>query len=254
MTDVLVYPNFVKNPKANLWLIHGYVESQECFERVFDTALAKTVNIFTVDLPGFGDALLINIGWKQYIQALAKKIKALSNDLPCVIVGHSMGGVVATQVANQLPVKQSLLIVVDGGLFEDKSRITGNVDVYPSAEQFKQSLLSGLSAKLTSQPNAQLRRLVARVNASSAEGLAYWAKAGIEMRANNQTVTLYQSIPFGKYYLIGTKSISVNDYQNSIALNKNSLIWLPDAGHWPMLDTPELFWQQIHQLIIKEIL
>jgi pimeloyl-ACP methyl ester carboxylesterase len=45
-----------KNPgaKGDIWFIHGFGDSGQCFKEVFSSGLARRFNIFVPDLPGFG--------------------------------------------------------------------------------------------------------------------------------------------------------------------------------------------------------
>jgi hypothetical protein len=51
--------------------------------------------------------------------------------------------------------------------------------------------------------------------------------------------------------LIGNKSFTNTSNNPSIELCKNSVVWLPDAGHWPMLDMPDAFWAKVKELILS---
>ena len=108
---ISIHSHLAKNPKYNLWLIHGYGESHTCFEQAHKNPLAMEANIFSFDLPGFGDAPLITSGYEVYLHELTQRIEAQNADLPCVILGHSMGGIFATLLAAQLKIPRMILLV-----------------------------------------------------------------------------------------------------------------------------------------------
>src|SRR5437764_903707 len=129
-----VMEHLVKNAKYNLWLIHGYAESSACFNSIFTTSLAQEANIFIADLPGFGDVPLIKMGYQEYLKALVQQITTSYPHLPCVIVGHSLGGIIATEIASQLQENLSLLIVVDAALSANAAALVDKVNHYSDPE------------------------------------------------------------------------------------------------------------------------
>ncbi len=244
-----IHAQWAKSPKYNLWLIHGYGESQACFEEVFESALAMEANIFSFDLPGFGGAPLVRSGYEAYIQELAEVIEAQNGDLPCVILGHSMGGVLATSVAARLRMRQIILLVVDSSLSSDQSPIT-NADIGEvSPQSFKENLLLKLKAQQLAEPD--ITRLIVQVEASDPEALAYWAEEGVHARVDDRVLKLFVNLTCQKYYLIGEQSFALPIRQRLIDLLAKYLVWFPDAGHWIMLDTPQVFWQRVGELIAQ---
>ena len=241
----------VKNPKYNLWLIHGYGESKACFDQVFEVAIAKEANIFSFDLPGFGSAPLVKSGYEAYVQELVQVIEAQNVDLPCVILGHSLGGIIATLVAAQLKISQIILFVVDTSLSSDQSPITSADigDVEP--QSFKENLLLKLKAQMPQEPD--IARLVLQAEASDPEALAYWAEEGVHARVNDQVLQLFQNLAYSKYYLVGECSFALPIRQRLLKLLKKYLVWFPDAGHCIMLDTPQAFWQRVNELISNSL-
>jgi alpha-beta hydrolase superfamily lysophospholipase len=75
-----------------------------------------------MDLPGFGDEPVIETGYETCINELAQKVKSTYPKLPVVILGHSMGGAVATCLANEI--NPILLLVIDTSLFASAASIT----------------------------------------------------------------------------------------------------------------------------------
>lgn len=91
--------------------IHGLGESSVSFEPVV-AALPEFAHVL-VDLPGYGRS-----PWPDDVVGLedtaSRFARWLANEPPSVLVGHSMGGVLATFVAERAPVRG--VIDVDGNL------------------------------------------------------------------------------------------------------------------------------------------
>lgn len=248
---ISIHSHQAKNAKYNLWLIHGYGESHACFEQVHQSPLAMEANIFSFDLPGFGAAPLATTDHETYLHELAQRVEAHHADLPCVLLGHSMGGIFATLLAAQLNIPQVILLVVDSSLSSDQSPITNGNLGNTTPEDFKSNLLVKLKAQLATAPD--IARLVSQVEASTPEALFYWANEGTRARTDDRVLNLFLTLPHPKYYLIGKHSFSLPIRERLLTLLAQYLVWFPDAGHWIMLDIPEAFWQRVGALISNHL-
>lgn len=243
-----IYAKTIAHPCCNLWLIHGYGESHTCFDKIFDMPLAAQANIFSVDLPGFGAAPIVEGSHREFIRVLIDAIKEQQiSDLPCIILGHSMGGMIATYVVSQLSLRKMLLIAVDSSFFPDPVGLASGIEGSESAEDFKEALLAKVRAKVATQPN--MHRLLLQCQALEAETLRYWLREGAAMRSEDQIVKAFKEIRCPKYYLVGEKSFAVDNNKKTRDLFEDSVLWVPEAGHWSMLDESESFWTQIEKIV-----
>ena len=93
-------------------LLHGYLESIEVWED-FGGMLGKSFRVITVDLPGHGmstwnEREVITIDYMaETVAAILEKADAAQ----CTVVGHSMGGYVATALADLYPELISRLVL-----------------------------------------------------------------------------------------------------------------------------------------------
>lgn len=99
-------------------LVHGAWHGGWAFSNVVKKikGYAKVLN---PDLPGHGsnDLDFKEINLQKYVSHIEEIVK--QQEEPVVLVGHSMGGVVISQVAENLPDKVSKLIYVAGFIPED---------------------------------------------------------------------------------------------------------------------------------------
>jgi pimeloyl-ACP methyl ester carboxylesterase len=97
-------------------LLHGYGESLLSWEGVFDR-LAREADVIAVDLPGFGLSSKPASGYTA--DSLAVVVFALLDQLRVrrvVLVGHSLGGVVATAMTVRAPARVLAMALVDPAL------------------------------------------------------------------------------------------------------------------------------------------
>ena len=94
--------------KPNLALIHGWGLHGGIWQTIIPQ-LAKHFNVYNIDLPGFGQSPVYNGSY-----SLAYLVESVISILPekCILLGWSMGGLVATAVAEQYPEKVEKLITV----------------------------------------------------------------------------------------------------------------------------------------------
>jgi pimeloyl-ACP methyl ester carboxylesterase len=91
-------------------LVHGAWHGGWCWEKVVPLLNAKGHQAKTIDLPGLGEdkTPIKDVTLDAYVSAVVKLINTFAE--PVVLVGHSMGGMVITQVAELVPEKINTLI------------------------------------------------------------------------------------------------------------------------------------------------
>ena len=94
----------------NFVLVHGAWHGAWCWEKVVPLLSDLGHQVHTLDLPGLGDdqTPLAEVSLDSYVAKVCELINNLSE--PVVLVGHSMGGMVITQVAEIIPDRIDTLI------------------------------------------------------------------------------------------------------------------------------------------------
>lgn len=101
-----------------LFFVHGSPGSWHDFEQFMaDSALRRRFRMISVDRPGFGYS---RFGHAEHLQAQAQAIGALAaqvqNGKPLHLVGHSIGGPVVMQLAQDNPSLYASLCVLAGSI------------------------------------------------------------------------------------------------------------------------------------------
>ena len=92
-----------ESSKFQFVLVHGAWHGAWCWEKVVPLLESHGHSVHTLDLPGLGeDPMPVHeVSLKAYVEKVVKLITEVAE--PVVLVGHSMGGMVITQVAEEIP-------------------------------------------------------------------------------------------------------------------------------------------------------
>jgi pimeloyl-ACP methyl ester carboxylesterase len=100
-------------------LIHGAWEGSWCWEKVVPLLKQAGHQVETLDLPGHGQdrTPLREITLAAYTKRVCETLDAQAE--PVILVGHSMGGIVISQVAEERPEKIATLVYLAAYLLQN---------------------------------------------------------------------------------------------------------------------------------------
>ncbi len=106
-------------PTPTLFYVHGWMDSGATFDLVAPRLAAAGLRVLAIDNRGFGDSDRAPVGsyyhFPDYVADLAAVVDHLLPDgSPFTLVGHSMGGSIATLYASARPARVSRLVNVEG--------------------------------------------------------------------------------------------------------------------------------------------
>jgi pimeloyl-ACP methyl ester carboxylesterase len=101
-----------------VFLLHGYMDAAGTWDRVAPTLASHGLRVLAPDMRGFGDSDRAPRGsyyhFYDYVADLAGLVAELSPNEPVALVGHSMGGTIATLYAGAFPEKVVRLASLEG--------------------------------------------------------------------------------------------------------------------------------------------
>ncbi len=106
-------------PTGTALLLHGFMDAAGTWDLVAPSLAAAGLRVLAPDLRGFGEGARIPPGgyyhFPDYVFDVADLVDALvPAGSPMVVVGHSMGGTVATLFSGSFPSKVSHLVIAEG--------------------------------------------------------------------------------------------------------------------------------------------
>jgi pimeloyl-ACP methyl ester carboxylesterase len=103
---------------ATALLLHGYMDAAATFEHVARRLARAGLRVLAPDLRGYGDSARTPQGsfyhFQDYVADVADLVDELVGRTPLFLVGHSMGGTVATLYAGAFPTNVTRLALLEG--------------------------------------------------------------------------------------------------------------------------------------------
>jgi pimeloyl-ACP methyl ester carboxylesterase len=114
---VLEWP--ADSPVATGLLLHGNMDAAATWDLVAPALAARGLRVLAPDLRGFGDGPRVGPGgyyhFPDYVFDVADLVDAfVPEGAPLFVVGHSMGGTIATMYAGTFPERVSRLAILEG--------------------------------------------------------------------------------------------------------------------------------------------
>ena len=232
----------VKKGKGNpIILIHGFCETHKIWEDIADS-LALNNSVFCLDLPGFGKSPIPEqeFSVSDIAAQVIEWIHENGFENP-ILVGHSLGGYIALEIARQNSIKLKGLVLFHSTAKADTQEKKANrnkvIDFVSKngAEAFLATFVPSLFYK---KDNTQLEKIRNICAATKAEAIIRYSYA---MRDRLDYLDLIKIAPFPILFLCGEYDsfISAEDSSNqSISCINSTLIFLTHSAHLGMIENP----------------
>ncbi len=219
--------------------IHGGLANRSFWKHQVEPLSAR-YRVVTLDLAGHGDSGRDRSTWSMAQFARDVQAVALALDLPrVVLVGNSLGGVVALEAAALMPGRVIAVIGVD--TLQDGTERDDPAAVRARAQAFARD------------PLGACRGLIDMLfHPGAYPDLRAWAEQ--EMCATPASVVVPMLASFEGYDLAGAfrragvpiRAINGDLFPTAVERNRTleptfDAILMPRAGHYPMLEQPEVF-------------
>ncbi len=222
--------------------IHGLGEAGRCFDAITAHPRLAHYRHVVPDLPGYGRAPwpAVRCGLEATADALAGWLRA-RGDAP-VVIGHSLGGVLATLCAERDPGGMSAVIDVDGNVSLGDCTFSSQFAAMDEAE-----LASGGFARvwgtLYASAGADLALRGYAASMAFADPVQLWRHAcELVTLSDGETLAARRAaLPVPLRFLAGTPG---GICARSRALLTAAGVRFSDigpGGHWPFIDQPDAF-------------
>jgi pimeloyl-ACP methyl ester carboxylesterase len=223
-----------------LIFVHGWSSDRHIWDDVAPR-FAKSSRVVTLDLAGHGASGRSRRDWT--IEAYSEDVKAVADALgvkKAILVGHSMGALVALEAAHRLPgrvvgfVPVDMLMNVEETMSEKQTAqmVTDLENNFAGGvEQFTREYL------FTDTSDPALVERVVRQNAAAPPEIAIPSLAATWRYDARATVSEVR-VPV---YAINSDRYPTNVETNRRYFASFDVTLMPGAGHYPMLENPKKF-------------
>ncbi len=225
-----------------LW-VHGLGESGLCFERALAEPTLAGLAHLVPDLPGYGrsphPAEPLTLG--DTARHLAAWLRWRGPG-PVVVVGHSMGGVVATLLAEQDPGVVRAVVDVDGNLSLGDCTFSGQA----AAEELGSFVRSGFdrlrdavfAAALT---DAAHRGYHVSLRLADPRSFHRHSLELVELSTGEELALRLRRLPVPAAYVAGSPGGACARSLELLAAAGVETVAVGPSGHWPFVDQPAAF-------------
>lgn len=238
-----------------LVLLHGWGSSSKIWQPCAEQ-LSKAFDLWCIDLPGHGENQTID--WDESVE---QGVELLANTLPekCMLIGWSLGGLLAQQFVSQYPDRvQSLMLVastpkfvatVDWPHAMPLTTFTSFAKQFAASPQATMKQFAALQA-LRSKSSKQIMQALEHASAKDLKTIA-WGLRWLQ-EADLRETCLAKDIPI-------TLLQGENDQVSSLTAAEHTVeIWervqlykIANAGHAPFLSHPQQFIDQVKTMLAQ---
>ncbi len=229
-----------------LVLLHGYLESLLVWED-FIPLVYPRVRVITLDLPGHGISEVK--GEIHTMEYLADTVLGALDALGvarCTLVGHSMGGYVASAFAERYPERLDGLVLLSS---------TPNADTPEKAENRRREIAlvkagrkeqlahvapsAGFAEQNRVRLHEAIEDLTEQVFVTEEEGIVALLNGMIERKDRNE---ILRQSPVKQLFILGKKDayIPLDVAEKMVDSHPQAqVVWLENSGHMGFLEEPE---------------
>jgi pimeloyl-ACP methyl ester carboxylesterase/DNA-binding response OmpR family regulator len=252
-----------------LLLIHGWSSSWYALSPLLPL-LSERFYCVAVDLPGYGESppLTERAAIPAYADLLAGLVRQISPAIPAVILGHSMGGMIAVTMGLRHPEVVERLVLLCPTI-SGKLSFWINTFISPITMIERVPLFNTIVASLEPYLLSATDRLMKPASFAERSGIAQQdyerlradARRPGQGRVRAECFTAMRENDLqGKLGVLTMPALVIWGMEdNTVPLRDASAVadeWpsaelrvLPKAGHWPQFETPDVTWRHIRSFV-----
>lgn len=212
--------------------LHGIQGSKELFLPLSEQTSLKAKASCAIDFPGFGDNHLEN-DFEYSIESFARFIQKILADTPMrpvILIGHSLGGMVATSLI-QSTLNIKAVISLEGNLPLDDCGPTREIAAI-SFSEFKDSYLPHLLDNLahSKEPSAAFRRKA--LQKADPKALHQIACSIVQESSTNHLLKTLSATTIPTMLLVGANS----SFSTRQVSGHTKVVTIPNASHFMLHD------------------
>jgi pimeloyl-ACP methyl ester carboxylesterase len=258
----------IRPGRPTLFFVHGLGDSGLAFSEAFYHLQSINYNLVAPDLVGYGKSSAALDGDYSLASQILRleRVASRLGVAQLILVGHSLGGLIATEwAASESPSQLQALVNIEGNLTpRDASLSRRAVEAFRSFAEdstvwsawFRSTFVPSLTASEDGRPSSSLLRYYASILLCRPEAFLANSVETLQLTEVSPGETLspiaarYIAVTLPKLYCWGTNSLDPAT-QQLLARHALPNRSFPGAGHWPMIDAPEVFYTGLRDWLIS---
>ncbi len=235
--------------RDTVWFFHGFGDSGWAYREVFQTTLAAHYNVYVIDFPGFGasPAQAAYSTIPEQAKLLEKIIREeVGPGARVVLVAHSIGALIATQVAQNLAEQMLFYFNVEGNLTEADSYFSSQPQQYGTAQAFAQAFAQMVLQKAPAEE--RYRRYYASLRWADPDTMRSWSFSSLPWVQDDRCGYDFKALTCPKLYIWGDKD-TPKPSQEFLAVQQIPNRVYPEVGHWHMLENTSVFYEDLYCIL-----
>jgi pimeloyl-ACP methyl ester carboxylesterase len=223
---------------AHIWFLHGFGESSLSFKEAFSSELVESYNLFVPDLPGFGVSPLQpeRMSIEGMTEVILSLINVFSHNKAILLVGHSLGSVIATRVARKLCETVKGVFSIEGNLTRSDGYFSAQAAEFQQADTFRRHFLDLIYKRAANSDVYQ--RYLASVRFANPEAMMAWGRSSARLGESGTHGLEFVSLKCQKTYYWSMESTPKETQDFIVKYNLPNRQYT-GAGHWPMIEIPD---------------
>ena len=189
------------------------------------------------DLPGYGGTTATS---DDSLAQRALRLAMRIQDQPSpILVGHSMGGVLATMIAEHLPHVRGV-IDVDGNLSRGDCTYSGRATAVGRGA-FEAHGFADMRAELAASEDPACRGYARAMGETTAATFYRDAEDLVRLSETETLAPRFAALPCAKLFIAGVPRGICARSRQLIADSAVPCVDISPSGHWPFIDRPDAF-------------
>ncbi|MGI9462690.1 MAG: alpha/beta fold hydrolase [Aestuariivirgaceae bacterium] len=220
-----------------LVFFHAFGDTGHCYQEVFSSDLSERYRLIAVDLWGFGaspardDVRTL----AEFSRALERFVLEISSGKSAGLIGHSIAGSMAVEVAARLGEKIAGVFSIEGNLTPDDAMFTGKASDFDDPDEFKKCFLNDIWKM--GQSSEALRHYYAGARMGDPQTMWHLGRDARRVSEGNRLGEAFRDLsrPAMYYWSKASTPTATQEWIGQSCIANEVYI---DAGHWPMVEQP----------------